>query len=91
MKKVIIMVAGVIATTMVFITGCGDKDTKKVEYDDGIEEIQVEEIVVEDIIVEDIKVEDIKTERTFIDDSYEEELEYNSRVNYWGDNVTYWD
>jgi hypothetical protein len=80
------MVAGVIATTMVFITGCGDKDTKKVEYDDGIEEIQIEEIV-----VEDIEVEDIKTERTFIDDSYEEELEYNSRVNYWGDNATYWD
>lgn len=91
MKKVIIMmIAGVITTTMVFITGCGEQ-TEKVEYDDGIEEIKVNEIVVEDIIVEDIKVEDIKTERTFIDDSYEEELEYNSKINYWGDNATYWD
>jgi hypothetical protein len=83
MKKVLVILAGIMAATL--LAGCGEdkKETKKAS---GVEEISIEEIKVEDIQVENILVEEIQTERIYIDGEYEAELEYNSKVNTW-DNI----
>ena len=96
MKKIIITtIAGIIMATI--ITGCGGKEEKltKVEHD-NVDPIIIEEIRVETIQVEEIRVEEIQTESTkveCIDDEYNNELEYNSKVNtYWdnNENIKYW-
>ena len=85
MKKMV-LIAGII-TALVIGTGCGDEAPSPSVKDVGVEEIQIEEIR-----VEEIKVEEIRTECILIDDSFAEELEYNSQVNTWdGPNVTRWD
>ena len=83
MKKIIIVLAGIMAATL--LAGCGEdkKETKKAS---GVEEIRIEEINVEEIQVEEIQVESIETERIYIDGEYEAEKEYNSKVNTW-DNI----
>lgn len=83
MKK-IILIAGLVSA-LVF-TGCGGEAPNPTLSDPGVEEIQVEEIK-----VEEIRVEEIRTENIYIDDSFAEELEFNSRVNTWENSTTYWD
>lgn len=83
MKKIIMVLAGIVAIT---VTGCGGEAPNPTLSDSGVENIQVEEIV-----VEEIKVEEIKTEQILIDDSFSEELKYNTRVNTWENSTTYWD
>ena len=96
MKKLLVLTLGAV----MLLTGCGEvtKTTEKNEdrwanttywEDIETEEIIVEDIIVEDIIVEDIIVEDcIKEdeveETMYVSDEYLEELEANSRTNYWG-------
>lgn len=83
MKKLLVLVlAGI---TVIMLAGCGEetKETKKVS---GVEEIRIEEIHVENIQVEEIQVESILTEKVYLDDEYQSELEYNSKVNTW-DNI----
>ena len=84
MKKMIIL-AGII-TALVIGTGCGGEAPNPTLSDPGVEEIRIEEIQ-----VEEIRVEEIRTENIYIDDSFAEELEYNSRVNTWENSTTYWD
>lgn len=79
MKKMMVL-AGIMATVM-FMTGCGEEETNFTQKTPGVEEIHVEEIN-----VEEIQVEEILTERVYIDSEYENELEYNSKVNTW-DNI----
>ena len=90
MKKVLVILAGIMA--IMVMTGCG-KDTPKETTKSNVEEIRIEEIHVEEIQVENIQVEEIQTEKHYIDDEYENELNYNSKVNTWdnNNNVTYWD
>lgn len=83
MKKLLVVLAGIMAATL--LAGCGEeiKETKKAS---GVNGIRIEEIQVEEIDVEEIQIESILTERTYIDGEYEAELEYNSKVNTW-DNI----
>ena len=84
MKKLLVsVIAGVM---MLAMTGCGEDNGKKNQKTTGVEEIRIENIQVEEIKVEEIQIESVLTERTFIDDEYKSELEYNSRVNTW-DNI----
>jgi len=93
MKKIIIVLAGIMAATL--LAGCGEEG--KVELVDSgytpikINEIQVEEIEVEEIQIEEILTEETMIEKTYIDSEYESELEYNSKVNTWENSTTYWD
>lgn len=83
MKKVLVVLAGFMA--IMVMTGCVDatKETKKVS---GVEEIHIEEIH-----VEEIQVESILTERIYIDDEYENEVNYNSKINTWDTVSNTWD
>lgn len=82
----------IIASIMaIMATACGEetKETKKVS---GVEEIRINEIQVEEIQVEEIQIESILTEKIiYIDDEYEKEAGYNTRVNTWENSTTYWD
>lgn len=85
MKKIIgLLMAGVMVAMLV--TGCGEEAPNPT-----LENAGVENIIVEDIKVEEIRVEEIRVKT--IDNEYNSELEYNSRVNTWdsGSNITYWD
>lgn len=88
MKKLVIMIIASIMAIMA--TACGEetKETKKVS---GVEEIQINEIQVEEIQVEEIQIESILTEKIYIDDEYEKEAGYNTRVNTWENSTTYCD
>ena len=84
MKKIIMVLAGIMA--IMVMTGCGEDKKKETKKASGVEEIRIEEINVEEIQVEEIQIESIETERIYIDNQYEAEKEYNSRVNTW-DNI----
>lgn len=86
MKKIIIILAGLMAATA--ITGCGDKTTETTTTF-----VEVETVQTEMIIIEEIQTEATITERVFIDNEYQNEVDYNSRTNGWDNNpnITYWD
>ena len=88
MKKLLVTVMACILAAI--FTGCGE-ETKPTQKNSGVEEIRVEEIQVEEIEVEEIQIESIETEKVYLDDEYNSELEYNSRVNTWENSTTYWD
>lgn len=88
MKKLLVVLAGIMAITV--MTGCGE-ETKPTQKNSGVEEIRIEEIQVEEIEVEEIQIESIETEKVYLDDEYKSELDYNSRVNTWENSTTYWD
>ena len=85
MKKIIILLAGLMAATV--ITGCGT-DTKETTQNNGFVEVEVETVITEEILTESII-----TERIYIDNEYQNELDYNSKTNGWdnNENITYWD
>lgn len=83
MKKLLVVLAGIMAATL--LAGCGE-ETKETKKASGVNDIRIEEIQVEEIKVEEIQIESILTEKTYIDGEYEAELEYNSKVNTW-DNI----
>ena len=96
MKKVLVTImAGVMATLV--MTGCGNGSEKTKKDNDGVNEItvneiHVEEIQVEEIQIEEIQTEEIRTERVYIDDEYNNERNYNNRVNTWDNcDIQSWD
>ena len=91
MKKVLVILAGIIMAATL-LAGCGEEKKEVKEVGEvRITPIKVEEIQVEEIQVENILVEEIQTERIYIDGEYQSELEYNSKVNTWENSTTYWD
>lgn len=86
MKKIIIILAGLIAATV--ISGCGSNTTETTTTFAEVETVQTESIITEQIITESTI-----TEMVFIDDEYSNELDYNSKTNGWDNNpnITYWD
>ena len=77
MKKIIIILAGLLAATA--ITGCGTD--KKETTNNGFVEVEV--VYTEAVITEQIITESTITEKVFIDDEYSNELDYNSKTNSW--------
>ena len=90
MKRIIILVTVMV---MIMLAGCGNDKTEKTERNNnGVEEIKVEEIIVEEIQVEEIQVEDIKIEKIPYDDEYNNEKNYNNKVNTWENvKINSWD
>ncbi len=91
MKNVLVtIIAGVMATLV--MTGCGNGSEKTKKDNDGVNEIKVNEIHVEEIQVEEIQTEEIRTERVYIDDEYNNERNYNNKVNTWDNcDIQSWD
>lgn len=82
MKKIIVLVAGILAAAI--LTGCGEEKKVVVESDTiRVNEIQVECIEVEEIQVEEILTENTLVEDKYIDSEYQSELNYNSQKNNW--------
>lgn len=86
MKKIIIILAGLIAATV--ISGCGSDTTETTTTFVEVETVQTESIITEQIITESTI-----TERIYIDNEYQNEVNYNSKTNSWDNNpnITYWD
>lgn len=86
MKKIIIILAGLMAATV--ISGCGSDTTETTTTFIEVETVQTEMIITEQIITESTI-----TERIYIDNEYSNEVDYNSRTNGWDNNpnISYWD
>ena len=84
MKKIIIILAGLMATV---ISGCGLDTTETTTTFIEVETVQTEAIITEQIITESTI-----TERICIDNEYQNEIDYNSRTNGWDNNpnISYW-
>ena len=89
MKKIIIILAGLMAA-MTLITGCGNEE-KETTQNNGF--VDVEVVYTEAVITEQILTESTITERVFIDNEYQNEVDFNSKTNSWDNNpnITYWD
>lgn len=87
MKRIIIILAGLMATATV-ISGCGSDTTETTTTFVEVEIVQTEAIITEQIITESTI-----TERIYIDNEYQNEVDYNSKTNSWDNNpnITYWD